>query len=163
MRPLLTLSARWSLVAITLVLAVGALGVTVGTADGGRTWAQRSMGAATLLRSVWFTSAGTGIAVGDGGTMLRTIDGGNHWDLQRLGVVGTILRTTDGGQTWLAQTSGTILDLFDVFFSDGHTGSVVGALGTVLKTVDGGGDLPPFPVVKHTRTSAGSGPVSRGH
>jgi photosystem II stability/assembly factor-like uncharacterized protein len=139
-------------------VAVGSLGLAVGTADGGQSWEQRSIGAAPLLRGVWLTDASKGIAVGDGGMMLHTVDGGAHWELQRLGVIaaltgiclvgadtgtvvgyaGTILRTTDGGQNWLPQTSGTLLDLYDVFFTDGRTGSAVGKDGTVLRTTTGG-------------------------
>ncbi|MGH7726303.1 MAG: WD40/YVTN/BNR-like repeat-containing protein [Candidatus Eiseniibacteriota bacterium] len=55
-----------------------------------------------------------------------------------VGFAGTILRTTDGGQTWVPQESGTVHDLFDVFFTDTSTGTVVGESGTVLRTVTGG-------------------------
>ena len=33
-----------------------------------------------------------------------------------VGVGGTILRTIDGGETWTSQTSGTTNQLFDIFF-----------------------------------------------
>jgi putative cell wall-binding protein len=63
------------------------------------------------------TDASRGWAVGDG---------------------GTIIRTTDGGATWTACTSPTSASLYDVEFVRGTTtGWAVGASGTVVKTTDG--------------------------
>ena len=76
------------------------------------------------LRSVSFTDANTGTAVGDG---------------------GTILRTTDGGNKWIKQSSGTTLDLMGVSFTEANIGTVVGygwndsyCEGIILRTIDGG-------------------------
>jgi hypothetical protein len=65
-----------------------------------------------------FTDANTGTAVGQG---------------------GTILRTTDGGASWVAQESGTMEYLQGVLFTDANTGTVVGSAGTILRTTNGGG------------------------
>src|SRR5436305_997757 len=51
---------------------------------------------------------------------------------------GTILRTTDGGATWKAQSSGTTQTLLGVSFTDANTGIAVGGGGTILRTTDGG-------------------------
>src|SRR5216684_6752796 len=100
----------------------------------------------------------TVVAVGEGGTIVRTSDGGNTWTLQPSGTVhdlrgvsfvdaytgtavgfsGTILRTADGGETWTQQTSGTLNDLYGVSFVDASIGAAVGAAGTILTTTDGG-------------------------
>src|SRR5215467_9921904 len=55
-----------------------------------------------------------------------------------VGYGGTILRTTDGGATWTPQFSGTTNILYGVSFVDANTGTAVGGNGTILRTTDGG-------------------------
>ncbi|MFA4948725.1 MAG: Ser-Thr-rich GPI-anchored membrane family protein, partial [Candidatus Krumholzibacteriia bacterium] len=69
------------------------------------------------LRSVSFTDANTGTAVGE---------------------YGAILRTTDGGATWIKQWGSTRKTLYGVAFLDANTGLAVGDGGVILKTTDGG-------------------------
>jgi photosystem II stability/assembly factor-like uncharacterized protein len=69
------------------------------------------------LSSVWFTNANTGYAVGDSGTILKTIN---------------------AGSTWITLSSGTTNNLLSVYFTGTDTGYVVGAKGTILKTMDAG-------------------------
>ena len=69
------------------------------------------------LGSVTFVNSQTGWAVGSG---------------------GTILRTTDGGQRWTKQANGTTNMLFSVTFQDAQTGWAVGRGGTIFRTTDGG-------------------------
>jgi hypothetical protein len=64
-----------------------------------------------------FTDPNTGTAVGENGTILRTID---------------------GGATWMVQSSGTRITLTDVLFTDVNTGTVMGENGTILRTTNGG-------------------------
>jgi len=115
------------------------------------------------VQAIKFTNATTGFAVGLGGTILRTNDGGATWTQQAspsannlygvsftdantgtaVGHVGTILRTTDGGKTWIRQTSGTTNNLDGVFFTDANTGTAVGGdlfagTQTILRTTNGG-------------------------
>src|SRR5207237_881269 len=110
------------------------------------------------------TGANNGTAVGEGGTIVRTTDGGDHWASQpsgttlqfrgvsfadsdngtAVGLGGTIVRTTDGGNSWAPQSSGTSNDLFGVSFIDTNTGTAVGGAcgiggeSTILKTTNGG-------------------------
>ncbi len=63
------------------------------------------------LRDVSFIDANIGIAVGTG---------------------GTILRTTDGGATWVSQSSGTTIALMGVSFFGANNGVAVGLTGTSL-------------------------------
>ncbi len=65
------------------------------------------------LYAVDFVNATTGTVVGEG---------------------GTILRTTDGGSSWVIQTSGTTRVLRSVSFTDAITGTAVGLGGTILRT-----------------------------
>ncbi len=55
-----------------------------------------------------------------------------------VGFGGTIIRTDDGGATWTRQSSGTVEDLRAVSFVDANTGTAVGDNGTILRTDDGG-------------------------
>jgi photosystem II stability/assembly factor-like uncharacterized protein len=78
----------------------------------------QNSGTTSQLFGVSFTDANTGTAVGQG---------------------GTIVRTADGGATWTAQNSGTTKYLFRVSFTDANNGTAVGIEGTILRTTDGGG------------------------
>jgi photosystem II stability/assembly factor-like uncharacterized protein len=98
------------------------------------------------------------IAVGDGGTVIKTTDGGENWNFQTSGTSewlesvhftdqntgwivgwdGTILKTTDGGGNWHSQISGTDFHLYSVYFINNNTGWIVGKAGTILNTTDGG-------------------------
>lgn len=75
--------------------------------------------------SVYFRDAKLGWAVGSGGTVLKTID---------------------GGQKWKKQTSGTPMQLTGVFFVDDTHGWIIGVNGTVRHTVDGGATWKPQPI-----------------
>ncbi len=54
-----------------------------------------------------------------------------------VGLGGTILRTSDGGESWNGISSGTSHDLYDIVFSDSLRGIAVGS-GTILRTTNGG-------------------------
>ncbi|MHB0914199.1 MAG: WD40/YVTN/BNR-like repeat-containing protein [Thermoleophilia bacterium] len=75
----------------------------------------------TTINDISFVNDNTGWAVGQG---------------------GTIIKTTDGGTTWSAQNSGTTYNVTGVDFVDSNTGWAVGNLGEftsfVIKTTDGG-------------------------
>src|SRR4051812_916716 len=107
----------------------------------------------------------TGWAVGDGGLIVATHDGGERWltqgesdkDLRAVCFVdgergwvagrdGTILRTDDGGDRWEAVRSGTDRNLYGICFaSSGRTGWAVGDSGTILASTDGGATWRPQP------------------
>jgi hypothetical protein len=98
----------------------------ISTGDGGWVW-QNPLPQGNDLYSVAFSDASHGWAVGDG---------------------GTILATTNGGATWTKQSSGTTNELNGVAFSDASHGWVVGSFetyypsphdyGTILATSTGG-------------------------
>ena len=105
-----------------------------------------------------FADAGDGWAVGAGGVILHTTDGGGTWVSQSSGVLtglsgvafadashgwavgasGVILATTDGGATWTKQTSPFVADLGAVACTSADDGCAVGAGGVILATTDGG-------------------------
>jgi photosystem II stability/assembly factor-like uncharacterized protein len=138
-------------------LAVVAFHVGEMNAQSGWFW-QNPLPQGNALSGVSFTDARTGTAVGDGGTIVRTTNGGASWTLQSsgfpyqlsgvsftdantgtaVGVAGTILRTTDGGASWTLQSSGTSSWLRGVSFTDANTGTAVGDGSTIVHTTDGG-------------------------
>jgi len=110
------------------------------------------------LYSVNFPVYMLGIAVGDTGTIVRTTDGGSHWNLissitlnrlysvqfpstnigYAVGVNGTVIKTTDGGESWVMKTQAIADTLHCVWFTDDNTGFVVSRNGLIYKTTDGG-------------------------
>ncbi len=80
-------------------------------------WFPLNSGTTNNLNSVYFTDVNTGYAVGEG---------------------GTILKTTDGGVNWLFKNSETLFNLKSVFFTSSSTGSIVGDSGTILRTTNSG-------------------------
>jgi len=130
-------------------------------AQSGWTW-QNPLPQGNLLNDVEFTDKDTGIAVGDFGTILRTMDGGVNWitvpsrttdDLYDISfidqfygnIVGdhTILQTTDGGQTWTMQHHPGWGHLRGISFPSINTGIVVGYY-------DAGWEYPPGSVIVRT-------------
>lgn len=103
--------------------------------------------------------APVGWAVGRGGVILRTINGGEYWkrhetnigyDLYAVSFIndrkgwaagryGIILRTTDGGFTWqVLESSGVTKDLYGLLALSDNEIYAVGAEGTIIYSVDGG-------------------------
>lgn len=118
--------------------------------------AQTSGVGAVSLSSVSFTSATTGLAVGTGGTIIKTTNGGTSWAAKTsltanaltsvkfisatnaiaVGQFGIILFSTNAGETWTNQTTGT--NLTSVHFPSASIGYAAGANGTILKSTNGG-------------------------
>jgi hypothetical protein len=87
------------------------------TVDGGLDWDTVHAGPfGSELNDLHFATAFVGVAVGNG---------------------GRIFRSTNGGYTWSAQVSNTAADLLGVFFLDANNGMAVGD-HVILRTTDGG-------------------------
>lgn len=109
---------------------VGAGATLLQTSDGGETW-----NAGTLHRFVLDSNKTTDwkrVRF----TAASFVNQRRGW---AVGAGGRIFTTRDGGRTWAAQVSNTTSDLFDVKFLDEFEGWAVGARGVLLHTVDGGG------------------------
>lgn len=135
--------------------------VMLHTIDSGETWQtqQVNVQGGGRLFSIACTNSQRAWAVGKGGLLLRTINGGRTWVRQDLGTEETLMRvrffgesgwivggrqgkpvlfrTRDGGETWEAHAVKTSSGLFDIFFV-GNLGWVAGEGGTILRTTDGG-------------------------
>ncbi len=111
----------------------------------------------TDLFDIFFIDSLDGWVVGNNGTLLHSIDGGNTWNEQQLannhllqsvhfinnnegwiaGSAGIIYYTQDGGLNWINQNSNTSFDLRNIFFINDSLGWVVGGSiseGVILKT-----------------------------
>ncbi len=109
------------------------------------------------LEEVFFVDKVHGWALGRGGTIWSTTDGGLNWMTQysntsqdfsslyfadakhgwALSEGGTILGTTDGGLNWMIQYSDTSQDFSSLYFADAKHGWLLGVY-TMLATTDGG-------------------------
>ncbi len=108
------------------LVAVGDHGVVALSADG-QQWRQaRSVPVDGLLTAVSFVDQHQGWAVGHGGVLLHSVDGGQSWTLQQ---------RLEGKPV-----------LLSVLFTDAHHGMVVGAYGYAARTTDGGVSWQPMPI-----------------
>lgn len=74
---------------------------------------------------------------------IQMIRSGNSWIGFVVGNNGTILKTVNGGSQWSQQTSGTTVNLRDVYFVNPDQGRAVGEGGLILATNDGGANWMP--------------------
>ena len=147
--------------------AVGDHGLILKTSNGGTHWSAQDYGANYVFTSLAFVNPDTGFIAGwgpFGGFILKTLDGGELWNLffacdfnacysddyygirfldantgYIVGENGAILKTTDGGKFWTDQSLASMYyRLNSVDFVNADTGFVAGANGRILKTVNGG-------------------------
>jgi len=124
----------------------------------GQGWQMQVGGSSETLYDVFFTDVNKGTAVGSGGILLQTTNGGASWYAKVSGTSSTlfgvyffntnigyavgansvIIKTTDGGTTWVEIDSVFAGTLYGIYFSDANTGTVVGDNGTILHTTNGG-------------------------
>ena len=143
-----------------LVYNAGAQGANLFTSsNGGMSWkVVPGVDNLSEMRSLRFSDATRGVAVGLAGTAMVTSDGGSSWQprptgsarglnhlafidsrtVVAVGESGTIVRSTDAGQSWARVLSPSANTLMTVRFVNAKLGHAVGELGTVLMTQDGG-------------------------
>ena len=96
------------------------------TTDGGESWTTPIDNDSTNINSVFFLETNTGWAVGQGGLIMHSTDGGVNWNIQ--------------------QSATQEYDLHDVYFKDANNGWAVGGEdnftgtqeGYIYRTTDGG-------------------------
>jgi len=153
-------------------IAVGMSGVILNTENGGGSWQVNPIDWVSLLPEelvakgvltpnlyyIFFINPTNGWIVGDGGVMLKTSDGGKHWNFIKSGFLnpffsvffknesegwvvghnGFVIHTQDGGRSWVEIKIPVIANLFKIQMYDDEFGLIVGEKGTVLQTADGG-------------------------
>ena len=107
---------------------------------------------------IQFVNKDTGWAVGDLGTLIKSIDGGTSWTVSETntttpilkvrsyngqiviasGFGGLILRSTDGGETFTQVTSNVTGDLWGLKMLNDTLGWACGNANSLTKTTDGG-------------------------
>ncbi len=122
-----------------------------------QTWTSQTSGTLNILEGVWFIDALNGWTVGNSGTTLFTINGGQSWssinltneDLEdvafldhAIGLIvgdnGRIFRTTNGGTNWTQISSGTSSNILTVAFGEGGMAYAAGRDGLILRSTDNG-------------------------
>lgn len=123
----------------------------------GQFWQIQTSGTTQHLTGVYMIDAQNGWICGDGGTLLKTNNGGQTWtpvnvtnkDLNaivfidaNIGIVvgedGLVIRTSDGGVNWNPVNSGTNLQLRSIDKGNGNFLFAAGDDGTAIISIDGG-------------------------
>ena len=146
------------------IVAVGDHGVILLSDDGKQYRQARSVPTRTMLTSVTFIDRNTGWAAGHDGVVLKTTDGGEHWNLLRqqygqeqpilsiwfgdadkglaVGLFGMALGTSDGGATWneIKLSNGDAADrhLYRIVATASGALLIMAEAGTVFRSEDGG-------------------------
>ncbi|MHB1325013.1 MAG: YCF48-related protein [Thermoleophilia bacterium] len=124
---LLTLQFFAVLILLIIIAVAPASSWGLATGDGTWQWVNPSVQGNTL-RSLSFVNANTGWAAGDGGTILKTTDGGASWSAQ----------IPSSNSCTGVTPYGSGCNLKGVSFFDANNGWAVGAFGTIWKTINGG-------------------------
>ncbi|WP_123366596.1 YCF48-related protein [Pseudomonas brassicacearum] len=134
------------------IVAAGVRGGILFSDDTGQSWKQAQVPVSTDLVALAFPSAALGWAVGHGGVVLHTEDGGQTWGKQLDGAAASKLAidyyesnsatVPEAGQFLERERSlaveGETQPFMDVFFVDERRGYVVGTFNRIFMTEDGG-------------------------
>jgi len=176
------LAAKSPLLAVTKagerLVAAGLRGMIVYSDDQGKTWKQAQVPVSNDLVALSFPSSQQGWAVGHGGIVLHTGDGGATWVKQldgakasqlaiaslepRAGADPAVARLLSDEQGLLEEGSGT-QPFLDVHFENDQVGYVVGTFNRIFRTGDGGAtwqpqmDLTDNPNALHFNSITGNG------
>jgi photosystem II stability/assembly factor-like uncharacterized protein len=129
------------------LVVAGERGIIALSEDQGRSWRQAAVGVSVTLTAIRFVDALNGMAVGHGGTVLTTSDGGEHW-LQRLDgnrVAEIMLQTaTASGDLRALKEAHRLVQegadkpFLDLVVTDEKNAMAVGAYGLAMVTRDRG-------------------------
>ncbi|MBW8886338.1 MAG: hypothetical protein JF616_01165 [Fibrobacteres bacterium] len=138
--------------------------------DGGLTWQDQGPPLSVRIECVRFLNTSTGYAGGEGGTILKTKNGGASWVTQKAGSgritdlyffnadtgfaveeASAVHGTVNGGATWTSKYKGPAYPT-NIAFADRKIGFAGGYNG-FIKTTDGGETWSPFTQVYPTSVS----------
>lgn len=135
------------------LVAVGERGLVLLSSDQGLTWRQGQVPVSTSLTAVSFVDAQHGMAVGHGGTVLGSLDGGETWALLLDGRRAAELAFADARKRNDASAireaqrmidEGPDKPFLDVLLQSPQQAIVVGAYGMIFATRDGGANWTPL-------------------
>lgn len=144
------------------LIAVGERGFTLVSDNAGKEWHAHGTPVSRTLTGIAFKDEKTGVAVGHGGTVIRTDDAGEHWTQVAVdeagtdsllgvtwlgedhfiayGAFGLYFDSTDAGRSWQRRT--ILNEEFDRHISQviavGSTLVLAAESGTLLRSDDGG-------------------------
>lgn len=141
------------------VVAGGERGIIVYSDDAGASWRQATVPVSVSLTGLHFVNERDGWAVGHGGVVLRTRDGGGSWTRQLDGkqAAALWLAAVKAGNNGAGDPARALADaerllaegptkpFLDINFFDEKNGLLVGAFGLVFATADGGATWQPAP------------------
>lgn len=140
------------------IWVTGARGLLVVSADGGKTWAEKSLDEDIQLLNIQFPTPAFGVVAGEFGRVLTTRDGGASWtqggsmgddfypqamhfETERRGLVvglgGAVQETRDGGVTWNRTKAPIEAPLYGVLALPNDEAVVVGAAGSAARLSGG--------------------------
>jgi photosystem II stability/assembly factor-like uncharacterized protein len=134
------------------LVLVGERGIAA-FSDDGRQWHQAQVPVSVTITSVRFADERTGMAVGHGGTVLFTDDGGANWKVRLDGrraaqlAVGAARAAGDARLLKDAErlvAEGPDKPFLDLVMTDARNAIVVGAYGLAFATADGGATWTPW-------------------
>lgn len=137
----------------TKIVAVGERGLVLLSDDNGKHWHQGRVPVSVSLTAVRFVNDTVGMAVGHGGVVLGTSDGGETWDLLLDGRQAADLALVaakelgDKRTIWEAKRlvqEGPDKPFLDLLLQGPEHAIVVGAYGLAFETVDGGKSWKPI-------------------
>jgi photosystem II stability/assembly factor-like uncharacterized protein len=127
------------------------------TTDGGESWQPQHKKWGPVLYGLSLAGQQDLLACGEKGTLLRSTDGGIHWDSLKspteralsslaisenkgvaIGSYGTIVRTVDGGKTWTSEYPEKEKSLSSISFADPEHGLAAGGERMLLWSNDSG-------------------------
>ncbi len=121
-------------------------------------WQVRPSGHTDIIYGVAFSDINNGMACGEAGRVLKTVNGGLTWTQVNqnntywlggicmmnnttactVGYPQKILRTTNSGSVWSSQGGTNFTPYYSVSFKDVNTGIISGYVGTLLRTTNAG-------------------------
>jgi photosystem II stability/assembly factor-like uncharacterized protein len=130
---------------------VGEDGLILETADGGTNWTRKKSGTTKALLGLAISSSGAVVAVGQGGTILRS-EAGSEWTavvsgtiaalnavaaadstFRAVGTSGTTLVSRDGGKSWTAETPVSSRHLLAIALLNPERGVALGRRGAIQR------------------------------
>ena len=127
------------------------------TTDAGESWIETSGPDRTIMNDIYFFTRNFGFAVGNEGTLLRTVNGGSIWeDISFgetraflsvhgltandvwLGANQRIYHSADMGDTWQEKASFLAANIIDILAIDVNTVLACSSSGLIYRTADAG-------------------------
>jgi photosystem II stability/assembly factor-like uncharacterized protein len=135
------------------IAAVGERGIVALSDDDGASWHQAKVPVSVTLTAVRFVDPRIAYAVGHGGVVLSSADGGSTWvrrlDGRQAAALALQAAKASGDANAITEAERLVIDgpdkpFFDLHFFDARRGIVIGAYNLIFATTDGGESWQPW-------------------